>query len=122
MKKDILAIVAAVLIIIVLIGGVEIQSVDEYYLSHIDDIKPDSETVFLSIRCDSIFDNYDKLDASLKNGDSRKTELYSKRQNMSCATATLYMMCSTASCAIIRFRRNIAEAKKPRPARSISRA
>ena len=69
MKKDILAIVAAVLIIIVLIGGVEIQSVDEYYLSHIDDIKPDSETVFLSIRCDSIFDNYDKLDASLKNGD-----------------------------------------------------
>lgn len=68
MKKDILAIVAAVLIIAVLIGGVEIQSVDEYYLSHIDDIKPDSETVFLSIRCDSVFDNYDKLDASLKNG------------------------------------------------------
>lgn len=68
MKKDILAIVAAVLIIVVLIGGVEIQSVDEYYLSHIDDIKPDSETVFLSIRCDSVFDNYDKLDASLKSG------------------------------------------------------
>ena len=40
MKKDILAIVAAVLIIAVLIGGVEIQSVDEYYLSHIDDKSP----------------------------------------------------------------------------------
>lgn len=68
MKKDILAIIAAALIVIVLIGGVEIQTVDEYYLSHIDDIKPDSETVFLSISCGTVFDNYDKLDASLKSG------------------------------------------------------
>ena len=68
MKKDILAIVSAVLIIAVLIGGVEIQSVDEYYLTHIDDIKPDSATVFLSVRCDTVFSNYDKLDESLKSG------------------------------------------------------
>ncbi len=67
MKKDIIAILSVVLIIAVLACGVEIQSVDEYYLTHIDDIKPDSKTVFLSIRCDSVFENYDKLDSSLKN-------------------------------------------------------
>ena len=57
MKKDILAVFAIVLIAAVLICGTEFQTVDEYYLTHIDDITPDSETVFISIRCDTVYGN-----------------------------------------------------------------
>lgn len=66
MRKDIIAIFLIVLIVAVLIGGTDIQSVDEYYLTHIDDITPESKTVTLSIRCDTILDNYEDLDASLR--------------------------------------------------------
>lgn len=54
------------LIIAVLIHGTNIQSVDEYYLTHIDDITPQSETVFISIRCDTVLQNYDELDKVLQ--------------------------------------------------------
>ena len=66
MKKDIVAIFGIILLIAVLINGTEIQSVDEYYLTHIDDITPESETVTISIRCDTILDNYDDLDPALR--------------------------------------------------------
>lgn len=66
MKKDILAIFAIVLLIAVVISGTNIQSVDEYYLTHIDDITPESETVTVSIRCDTILQNYDDLDHALQ--------------------------------------------------------
>ena len=66
MRKDIIAIFAIVLIVAVVISGTEIQSVDEYYLTHIDDITPDSETVTLSIRCDTVLDNYGDLDPALR--------------------------------------------------------
>ena len=66
MKKDILALFALVLVIAVIAGGTNVQSVDEYYLTHIDDITPESETVFISIRCDTILDNYDELDPALQ--------------------------------------------------------
>lgn len=66
MKKDILAFFAIILIVAVLISGTNIQSVSEYYLTHIDDITPESETVFISIRCDKILDNYSNLDKSLQ--------------------------------------------------------
>ena len=66
MKKDILAIFAIVLLIAVVISGTNIQSVDEYYLTHIDDITPESETVTVSIRCDTILQNYDDLDPALR--------------------------------------------------------
>lgn len=48
---------------------VNIQSVDEYYLTHLDDITPESETVTLSIRCETVLDNWDDLDPALKEGD-----------------------------------------------------
>ena len=48
------------------ISGTNIQSVDEYYLTHIDDITPESETVTVSIRCDTILQNYDDLDPALR--------------------------------------------------------
>lgn len=66
MKKDILVVFSVIIAAIVLIMGTDFQTVDEYYLNHIDDITPDSQTVFLSISCDTILDNYDKLDESLK--------------------------------------------------------
>ncbi len=49
--------------------GTDFQTVDEYYLTHIDDITEDSQTVTLSISCDSILENYDKLDDNLKSSE-----------------------------------------------------
>ena len=66
MKKDVIAIFAIILIIAAVISGTNIQSVDEYYLTHIDDITPDSKTVKISIRCDTVLENYDDLDPALQ--------------------------------------------------------
>ena len=66
MKKDIVVVVVIVFIIVVLCCGTKIQSVDDYYLTHIDDITEDSETVFLSIECSTILDNWNNLDTALR--------------------------------------------------------
>jgi len=66
MKKDLFAIAVVVFILIFVFSGTKIQTVDEYYLTHIDDIKEDSETIYLTIRCDTILDRWDDLDPSLK--------------------------------------------------------
>lgn len=66
MKKDILAVFGIILLIAVIISGTDIQSVDEYYITHIDDITPESETVTVSIRCDTVLDNYSELDPALQ--------------------------------------------------------
>ncbi len=68
MKKDIVVFCTIVLLVAVLVNGTQIQSVDEYYLTHIDDITPESETVIISIRCDTILQNYDQLDPPLRSG------------------------------------------------------
>jgi hypothetical protein len=65
-KKDILAIFAGIIVVIILIMGTDFQSVDEYYLTHVDDIKPDSKTVTMTIECKTVFDNKDKLDSNLE--------------------------------------------------------
>ena len=62
MKKDLLAICVVVLLLVFICTGTKIQSVDDYYLTHIDDITEDSETVFLSIKCGTILENWDDLD------------------------------------------------------------
>ena len=66
MKKNIIAIVLVLIAIIVAVNGIDIQSVDEYYLTHIDDIKEDSRTVTLSIRCDTVLSNKSQLDPALR--------------------------------------------------------
>ena len=66
MKKDLFALAIVVFILIFVFSGTKIQTVDEYYLTHIDDITEDSETIYLTIRCDTILDNWDNLDPSLK--------------------------------------------------------
>ena len=67
MKKDLVAIAVVIFILVVLFSGTKIQSVDDYYLTHIDEITEDSETVFISISCETILDNWDNLDERLKN-------------------------------------------------------
>lgn len=66
MKKDLLALAFIILLISILVSGTKIQSVDEYYLTHIDDIIEDSETVTISIHCDTILDNWDNLSPQLR--------------------------------------------------------
>ena len=66
MKKDLLALAFALLIAVFLLKGTKIQSVEDYYQTHIDDIQEDSEVVTLSIRCDTILDNYDSLKKELQ--------------------------------------------------------
>lgn len=66
MKKDLLAIAIVVVLLVFVFSGTKIQSVDDYYLTHLDDITEDSQTVFLSIRCDTILDNWDDLDPALR--------------------------------------------------------
>ena len=68
MKKDLFAIVVIVALVALVASGTKVQSVDDYYLTHIDDITEDSQTVTISIRCDTILDNWDKLDDSLHSG------------------------------------------------------
>lgn len=53
MKKNLLLLLVAALVLYVLLSGVKIQSVEEYYQTHLEDIKEDSQTVTLSIRCDA---------------------------------------------------------------------
>lgn len=66
MKKDLFAIAIVVFVLIFVFSGTKIQTVDEYYLTHIDDIREDSETIYLTIRCDTILDNWNDLDPALK--------------------------------------------------------
>lgn len=69
MKRNLIAILLIAVAVFVAIKGIDIQSVEDYYLSHIDDITEDSETVFISIRCDTVLNNMDVLDESLRTGD-----------------------------------------------------
>ena len=87
MKKNILLIVSAILVAVLLLHGVRFQSVDEYYLEHSEDIKPGSPTVTMSIRCDTVLKNYERLDKSLqsekyvpKNGEILKSTQYVLRE------------------------------------------
>ena len=66
MKKNILMIGVIVLLVVILATGTKIQSVDEYYLTHMEDITEDSETVTISINCANVLDHWDKLDKQLR--------------------------------------------------------
>lgn len=67
-KKNILLLAVLLLLILILVKGTRIQSVDEYYLTHMEDITEDSETVTISIRCDTLLkpENWNKLDKQLR--------------------------------------------------------
>lgn len=73
MKKDLIFVGVIVIVLALLLSGVKFQSVEDYYSTHLDEITPESETVFLSIRCDTILNNYDKLDEELKRENNAPT-------------------------------------------------
>lgn len=68
MKKDLLVIAFIVLLLTILFKGTSIQSVEDYYTTHIDDITEESETVFISISAETLLesDNWDLLDENLQ--------------------------------------------------------
>ena len=66
MRKDLLSLAFVILLIVIIASGTTIQSVDEYYLTHADDITEDSETVALTIRSDTILDHFDQLKPELR--------------------------------------------------------
>ena len=66
MRKDLLIGAFIVLLLAVIFSGTKIQSVEEYYLTHIDDITEDAETVFIRIEASTILDNWESLDEELQ--------------------------------------------------------
>lgn len=65
MRKNIIIVLLAVMISAIFVLNTDFKSVDEYYLEHAEDITEESETVFISIRCDTILQNLEKLDKNL---------------------------------------------------------
>ena len=65
MKKNILALAVIAIVAIIIWKNVNIQSVDEFYENEVP-LDNHSGTVTITIRCDTILDNYDDLDKSLQ--------------------------------------------------------
>lgn len=65
MKKDLLALGFVVFIVAVLLSGTKVQSVEDYYVTHIDEITDTSETVYLTIRSDAVLKRLDKISSEL---------------------------------------------------------
>lgn len=61
MKKNLLLLLVIAVILGVVALTCDIQSVDEFYLAHLEDIAPGDPVVTLSIRCDTALENADKL-------------------------------------------------------------
>ena len=56
------------LMVVLILCFTDIQSVDEYYMTHMEDITEDSETVTISIVCHTLRDekNWNRLDKQLQ--------------------------------------------------------
>lgn len=52
--RNFLIVFLVVVIALITVFSVEVQSIEEYYQVHIDDINSESNTVFISIRCDTV--------------------------------------------------------------------
>jgi hypothetical protein len=66
MKKDLFILAVLAVIIAFVASGTKIQSAEQYYITHIDEITEESETVFLSIDARTLLDNWDALDPRLR--------------------------------------------------------
>jgi len=62
-------VIAIVAILIMLCTSCSVKSVDDYYIENIEVIADGAQTVTISIRCDTVLNNLDKLDSELKKGD-----------------------------------------------------
>lgn len=65
MKKDIIAFMIVIIAAALFIMNTDFKSVEDYYTEHAEDITEDCQTVFISVRCDSVLEHMDKLDKSL---------------------------------------------------------
>ena len=65
MKKNLLLLLALLVVAGVVLLTCDIQSVDEFYLEHLEDIAPGDPVVTLSIRCDTALENADDLTPGL---------------------------------------------------------
>lgn len=65
MKKDVLIVATIICALVLLFSGTKIQSVDEYYLTNLDVITVDSETVSLEIRADTALNNLQNIQPAL---------------------------------------------------------
>lgn len=65
MRKDLLIVATLICALVLLFSGTKIQSVDEYYLTNLDQMTADSKVVTLEIRVDTAAQNLDKIKASL---------------------------------------------------------
>ena len=66
MKKDIIIILLIIMLCAVFVLNTDFKTVEEYYLENAENITEGDKTVFISIRCDAVLDNTDKLDPALK--------------------------------------------------------
>lgn len=65
MKKDIIITLLIIMLCAVFVLTTDFKTVEEYYLENAENIKEGDATVFISIRCDAIFDNAEKLEPDL---------------------------------------------------------
>ena len=65
MKKNLLLLLVLLVVAGVVLLTCDIQSVDEFYLEHLEDIAPGDPVVTLSIRCDTALENADDLTPGL---------------------------------------------------------
>lgn len=54
MKKDFLIIAAIITLVVLLLNGTKFQTVEEYYMTHAEEIQPNSKTVTLSIEATTL--------------------------------------------------------------------
>ena len=66
MKKDLLVVFFVLLAVALLIMGTEFQTVEEYYLTHADEITEDSDTVYFSINCEKAVSSGKLTDSQLE--------------------------------------------------------
>ncbi len=65
MRKNIIFILTLIMAAAIVVLHTDIKSVDEYYLENAENITEESNTVFISVRCDNILENLEKLDKEL---------------------------------------------------------
>lgn len=65
MRKDILTIAFIVFLVAFIASGTKIQSVEEYYMTHADDITPESDVVTLTIRSDAALASIERIKPEL---------------------------------------------------------
>lgn len=66
MKKDIVVFLLIIMLCAVFVLNTDFKTVEQYYLENAENVTEADNTVFISIRCDAVFESMDKLDPNLK--------------------------------------------------------